>query len=152
LRITIAGIGRDRSGPARALFDDYARRLPWDLALREAEEKRPLTGAARKAAEAALLRAALPRGAVIIGLDERGKVLDSPGFAALIGRLQDEGIGDLAFVIGGADGLDPALKAECRHLLSLGAMTWPHLLVRPLLAEQLYRAHTILTGHPYHRV
>jgi 23S rRNA (pseudouridine1915-N3)-methyltransferase len=152
LRITIAGIGRDRAGPGRALFDDYARRLPWDLALREAEEKRPLTGAARKAAEAALLRAALPRGAVIIGLDERGKVLDSPGFAALIGRLQDEGIGDLAFVIGGADGLDPALKAECRHLLSLGAMTWPHLLVRPLLAEQLYRAHTILTGHPYHRV
>ncbi|MFX9058122.1 23S rRNA (pseudouridine(1915)-N(3))-methyltransferase RlmH, partial [Acinetobacter baumannii] len=90
-----------------ALFDDYARRLPWDLALREAEEKRPLTGAARKAAEAALLRAALPRGAVVIGLDERGKVLDSPGFAALIGRLQDEGIADLAFVIGGADGLDP---------------------------------------------
>ena len=103
------------------------------------------------AREAELLRAALPRGAVRIALDERGKTLDSAAFARRLGAWCEEGRPALGFWIGGAEGLHPELRAEADLVLSFGAMTWPHLLVRALLAEQLYRAETILTGHPYHR-
>ena len=87
----------------------------------------------------------------LIALDMRGKSLSSEDFAALLSRWRDEGAGDLAFAIGGAEGLDDTLCAAAALTLSLGAMTWPHMLVRVMLAEQLYRAQTILTGHPYHR-
>ena len=97
------------------------------------------------------LLAAVPQGARLVALDERGKNLDSPAFAALMGRWQDDGLGDLAFAIGGPDGLSPAVLERADLTLSLGPMTWPHLLVRVLLVEQLYRAQSILDGHPYHR-
>jgi 23S rRNA (pseudouridine1915-N3)-methyltransferase len=87
----------------------------------------------------------------VVALDERGKSLDSSAFATLLGRWQDEGLGDLAFVIGGAEGLSPAVLERADLALSFGQMTWPHLLVRVLLAEQLFRAQCILDGHPYHR-
>lgn len=105
----------------------------------------------RKQREGERLIAAVPTGARVVALDERGKSLDSPAFAALLKRWQDEGVGDLAFVIGGAEGLSGALLARADLTLSFGPMTWPHLLVRVLLAEQLYRAQCILDGHPYHR-
>jgi 23S rRNA (pseudouridine1915-N3)-methyltransferase len=98
-----------------------------------------------------LLADAVPKGATIIVLDQRGKTLSSEDFATRLGRWQDEGVGDLAFIIGGADGLDPAWRQRAALVLSLGAMTWPHVLARVMLAEQLYRAQSILAGHPYHR-
>jgi len=87
----------------------------------------------------------------VIALDERGKTLASGDFATLLGRWRDDGVGDLAFAIGGAGGLDASVREAAALTLALGPMTWPHLLTRALLAEQLYRAQSILTGHPYHR-
>ena len=103
-------------------------------------------------AEAALLRKVLPNGAVICTLDERGRVMSSPDFANRLAGWRDAGRQDLALVIGGADGIDPSLRAEADFSLSFGAMVWPHMLVRVMLAEQLYRAANILSGGPYHRV
>ena len=103
-------------------------------------------------AEAELLRRALPRGAALWVLDERGEMLTSPEFAARLAARRDAGQGDLALCIGGADGLAPGLRAEAALAISLGRMVWPHMLVRVMLAEQLYRAATILAGGPYHRV
>jgi len=152
MRFAIAAVGRYRAGPAVDLFRAYAKRIPGGIALFEVEDRKAGGGAAeRMSREAALLRQAAPRGAALVALDESGKSMDSEAFAATIGRYRDQGTGELCFLIGGADGLDPSLKGEARLVLALGQMTWPHLLVRALLAEQLYRAHAILTGHPYHR-
>ena len=151
MRLTIAAVGRLGDGPALRLYRDYAGRLSWPIALKEVEERRKLPAAERMAREAALLAAACPRGARIVALDERGRQLTSAGFAQLLGKWQGEGVGEVAFAIGGADGIDPEFKKRASLVLSLGAMTWPHLLCRALLAEQLYRAQSILTGHPYHR-
>jgi 23S rRNA (pseudouridine1915-N3)-methyltransferase len=151
MRITIACVGRIRAGPNKALYDEYMRRLAWPVSLREVEEKRGGATLARKAREADLLRAAIPSGAVKVCLDEAGKQLTSEDFAAMLSRYMNGGQSGIAFVIGGADGLDASLTGEADRLLSLGAMTWPHLLVRGMLAEQLFRAQAILSGHPYHR-
>jgi len=103
------------------------------------------------AAEAALLRKALPKGALIVTMDERGSVLSSPEFSRKMSAWGDQGR-DIAFVIGGADGIDPSLRAEADFAISFGQMVWPHKLVRVMLAEQLYRAASIRAGAPYHRV
>ena len=103
------------------------------------------------AAEAALLDRAIPRGAVVVALDERGGLLTSPEFSRHLGEWRDAGRGDVAFVIGGADGLAPDLRARADVTLSFGKMVWPHMLARVMLIEQLYRAAAILAGSPYHR-
>lgn len=103
------------------------------------------------AREGELLRAACPSGATLVALDRRGRTLDSASFAARLGRWRDDGVADLVFLIGGADGHTEALLKDCTLTLSFGAMTWPHLLARAMLAEQIYRAQQILAGHPYHR-
>ncbi len=151
MRITLVAVGRLKAGALFDLFDDYIKRISWPFTLREVEEKRPLSGDELKAREAALLLDALPAGARVVALDERGKALASEDFARQLGRWQDEAVSDLAFVIGGADGLAADVRHRADLVLSLGAMTWPHMLVRVLLAEQLFRAQSILTGHPYHR-
>jgi 23S rRNA (pseudouridine1915-N3)-methyltransferase len=151
LRLTIAAVGRVRDGPLQALCRDYAQRLTWPLALKEVEERRKLAIVQRIQAESRLLDEAIPAGATIVVLDQRGKSLSSEDFAARLGRWRNDGIADLAFVIGGADGLDPAWLQRAALVLSLGAMTWPHMLARVMLVEQLYRAQSILAGHPYHR-
>jgi 23S rRNA (pseudouridine1915-N3)-methyltransferase len=151
MRLLVAAVGRLRPGPLRALQDEYAGRLSWPLIVREVEEKRNLPTAERKLREAALLLALLPRDATVVALDERGSVLASSAFAARLGRWRDGGVTDLAFLIGGADGLAEPALARAALRLSLGAMTWPHFLVRGMLLEQLYRAQQILAGHPYHR-
>ena len=102
--------------------------------------------------EADALRAIVSATTAIVALDERGRALDSPGFAVLLGAARDGGHGELAVVIGGADGLDPEYRHGADHVIAFGAMTWPHQLVRVMAAEQIYRAVTILAGHPYHRV
>ena len=151
MRILIAAVGRAGRGPVRAQFDDYAKRLKPPLELSEVEERRPLPAAALKAREAELLLGAVPPGALLIALDGRGKVLSSEDLALQLAAWRERAPKALCFVIGGADGLDDSLLGRADFVLSLGPMTWPHLLVRVMLAEQLYRASAILAGHPYHR-
>ncbi|MBB93221.1 MAG: 23S rRNA (pseudouridine(1915)-N(3))-methyltransferase RlmH [Rhodobacteraceae bacterium] len=155
MRVQICAVGRLRSGPEKTLVDDYLTRFSRTgraLGLGPAEvsevEDRKGGGAP---AEAVLLRKAVTSGAVLCCLDERGKVMGSPDFADRLAGWRDQGRGDVAFVIGGADGIAPDLVAEADFKLSFGKMVWPHMLARVMLAEQLYRAATILAGSPYHR-
>ena len=104
-----------------------------------------------KSREAELLRGVVPAGAKRIALDERGKALHSRDFAEMLGAWRDDGVRDIAFLIGGAVGLDESLRRESDLVLNFGNLTWPHMLARVMLAEQLYRAYSILSGHPYHR-
>ena len=101
--------------------------------------------------EGELLLGAVPAKAVLVALDRRGKVLDSEGFARRLARWRDDSVSDVAFLIGGADGHGEPLLKKAALVLSFGAMTWPHLLARAMLAEQIYRAQQLLAGHPYHR-
>ena len=151
MRIVIAALGRARRGPIHDLSAEYAKRLSWTVDLREVEPKKRLDGAELSAHEADLLRAQIPDGAILVAIDERGRDLTSQDFAKTLGRWRDDGRGTVAFLIGGAFGLDPALRAEADLVLSFGKATWPHLLVRAMLIEQVYRAETILVGHPYHK-
>jgi 23S rRNA (pseudouridine1915-N3)-methyltransferase len=151
MRLHILAIGRLRPGPHEALARHYAERITWPLSLREIEEKRPLPPAELVEREAALLLAAAPKGAALVALDARGKSLGSEEFAQRLARWRDSGTSDVAFIIGGAEGLADRVLKEAQLVLSLGAMTWPHLLARGMLLEQLYRAQQIIAGHPYHR-
>ncbi len=151
MQIIVAAIGKAKPGPEKELFAAYAARLPWRIDLKEIEIKKEMAVDARRTREGEALLAAIPEGARIIALDERGKAETSEVFAKRLGRWRDDGVRCVAFIIGGADGLDEALRKRADAVLSFGALTWPHMLVRALLAEQVYRAHTILTGHPYHR-
>ena len=151
MRLHLAVVGRLKSGPHRALAQHYAERLTFPLTVREVEEKRPLPPAELKARERALLLAAVPARATLVALDERGKQFASEAFARRLAAWRDGGVADLAFLIGGAEGLADEVRQKAELVLSLGAMTWPHLLVRGMLLEQLYRAQQILAGHPYHR-
>ncbi len=151
MRLHILAIGRLRPGPHEALARHYAERITWPLTLREIEEKRPLPPAELVEREAALLLAAMPKGAALVALDARGKSLGSEQFAERLARWRDSGTSDVAFIIGGAEGLADRVLKAAQLVLSLGAMTWPHLLVRGMLLEQFYRAQQILAGHPYHR-
>lgn len=151
MRLWLAAIGRAKPGPEKQLFEQYAKRLTPPLTLWEGEEKRPLSVAERKAVESKMLLDAVPPKSTIVALDERGATVSSEEFARKIEKWQDGGVGNLAFLIGGADGHGDAVRERADFLLSFGAMTWPHLLVRTLLAEQLWRAQSILSGHPYHR-
>lgn len=151
MEVHLIAVGRARRGPEQALFEHYAGRLRHPFKLIEVEEKRPLTGTELQEREATLLLSAIPDGAVVIALDERGKHLDSPAFARALSDWRDQGIRSTAILIGGADGLTDAVRARANLVLCLGKMTWPHMLVRGLIAEQLYRAQQINAGHPYHR-
>jgi 23S rRNA (pseudouridine1915-N3)-methyltransferase len=156
MRLTICAVGRMRAGPGRVLLDDYLDRAaksgrglglgPFDMA--EIDDRK----GGGPAAEAALLDRAAPDGARRIALDERGRLMTSPDFADRLAQWRDEGARDVALFIGGADGLDPALRDAADLTLSLGPMVWPHMLARVMLAEQLYRATQILAGTPYHRI
>lgn len=156
MKIKIIALGRLRKGPELDLITDYLTRFnrtgrALSLGPVEVVELEDKKGGG-KAAEAALLRKAIPPGATIYALDERGSLQSSPDFAKGIANVRDGGASDLVFLIGGADGLDPPLVRECHKVLSFGQMVWPHMLVRVMIAEQLYRAASILSGGPYHRV
>ncbi len=110
-----------------------------------------MTGLECQKQEASLLLGAVPEGATVVALDERGKAISSETLAKKIGAWQSQGQSNFAFLIGGADGLDDSVRDRADLLLPFGTVTWPHLLVRAMLAEQLYRAESILAGHPYHR-
>ncbi len=159
MRILIAAIGKKRSGPEAALVDDYLDRARGfgrrigisDLSLQEFDALKALSGEALKKREGELLLAATPDGAPLLALDERGENLSSEKLAALLQRARDDGAGAVVFAIGGADGHGEVMREKATKLISFGAATWPHMLVRAMLAEQLYRSMTILSGHPYHR-
>jgi 23S rRNA (pseudouridine1915-N3)-methyltransferase len=151
MQVIVAAIGRDRAGPTRDLFDDYCRRSPWPTRLVEIAPRSSQPIERRLREEGERLLQAVPTGAVLVALDEAGRQLDSAGLARRIARWQDQAHGTLAFVIGGPDGLARSVLDRAEATLAFGRMTWPHRLVRVMLAEQLYRASTILSGHPYHR-
>lgn len=153
MQILIAAAGSWHRAPEKALFDTYLARLPWRVELQEIEIKaKGDTDKDRKAEGEKLLAATEKfRAHHLIALDERGKSLTSRAFAQTLSRWHDMGENRVAFIIGGHHGLDESVRQKAHLLLSFGQMTWPHLLTRPLLAEQLYRAHTITSGHPYHR-
>lgn len=151
MRITLVAVGRFRRDHLHGLYDVYAARLSWPLDLKEVVARKPLTDEALKAEEGELLLGAVPAGATLVALDADGKALASDSFAERLRDWRDSGVQDLAFAIGGADGLAAKVLARADLKLSLGPMTWPHMLVRVMLAEQLYRAQAILSGHPYHR-
>ncbi len=156
LRVHICAVGKLRGGPEKDLIDDYLSRFDrtgralglGPAALHEVENKKR----DGMAGEAKLLQTTVPRGALTCVLDERGKLMSSPEFANMMAGWRDQGHNDVAFLIGGADGLDPSLRAQADAKLSFGKMVWPHLLARAMLCEQLYRAASILSGGPYHRV
>lgn len=153
MRITIAAIGRPGRGPEAELADDYARRATLaaralglgPVELIDLEPRR-----AGQAAEAELILKAA-EGAHLIACDERGRTYGSRAFAEHLAALRDRGERRLVFAIGGADGLDEAVRAAAASTLAFGPQTWPHALARAMLAEQVYRAVTILAGSPYHR-
>jgi len=151
VRLAILAVGRAKASPERELYRHYAQRIVWPLGLSEVEEKRKLAPAETKKAEGRLLLAALPKDAAPWALDPRGKALTSEEFAARIARERDAGTATLAFAIGGAQGLAEEVLQRAGLKLAFGTLTWPHMLARAMLAEQLYRAQQIIAGHPYHR-
>jgi 23S rRNA (pseudouridine1915-N3)-methyltransferase len=159
MRLTVIAVGRLKQGPERELaqryqdrFAELSRKLGFrGLDILEIAESRSRDVQARMAEEAAAISAAIPEAANVVVLDERGDSLDSAAFAARLGDWRDRSVPGTAFVIGGADGLSPEFRRKAKLTLSYGAATWPHQMVRVLLLEQLYRAATILVGHPYHR-
>ncbi len=159
MRIAVHAVGRMKAGPEQDLaaryFDRFAKSggaISLDFAgIAEIAESRAANSAERKRAETGQLIAALPAGSALIILDERGRNLGSEEIAARIAGMRDAGTKHVTIAIGGPDGHDPAARERAELVLSLGAQTWPHQLVRVMLAEQLYRVATILSGHPYHR-
>jgi 23S rRNA (pseudouridine1915-N3)-methyltransferase len=159
VKLILGSVGRLKAGPERDLVARYVERARaaargvglTGMDMREADESRARRPEDRKAEEARDLLAMAPAGACLVALDERGKTLTSEAFAQHLGRARDEGRAAYAVLIGGPDGLDESLRARADLVLAFGAMTWPHQLVRALAAEQIYRAVTILSGHPYHR-
>lgn len=159
MHIGIAAVGRVRPGPERDLIARYldrARQTGRSLALTgfevaEITESRAGNAATRRREEAAALAGSIPEGARLVVLDERGQSLTTEKLAGRIVNWRDGGATALAFVIGGADGLDAGLRQRADLVLGFSALTWPHQLVRVMLAEQLYRVATVIAGHPYHR-
>ena len=161
MRLTLCAVGRLGATPENHMARDYIARAaqtgrplgvgPAELVEVEAKKGKSLTSPQLKAAEADALRAALAEGGVVITCDERGELLSSRDIAVRLEKFKDRGERRVAFVIGGADGLDPDFRKSAAFSLAFGPQTWPHLLARALLTEQVYRALTILAGHPYHR-
>ena len=151
MKFAIVAVGRWKSGPEKALYEHFAARLKPKPTLTEVDEKKKLAPDELKRREAELLLGQVPAGAKLVALDGGGKPLSSKALAERIGTWRDEGVREIALLIGGADGHGEAVLAKADLTLSLGPQTWPHLMVRAMLAEQIYRTESILAGHPYHR-
>lgn len=159
MRVVVIAVGRLKQGPERELaeryrarFEDIGRKLGFrGVEIVELVEGRSADTPSRMAEEAAAIEAAIPDKSLVVALDERGETFESTIFADKLALWRDDAVPCAAFVIGGADGLSPEFRRKARLRLSFGKATWPHQIVRILLLEQLYRAGTILSGHPYHR-
>ncbi len=159
MKLDVVAVGRLKAGPERELVARYAERLkglgrglgldgPRLVEIGESQSRRDLD---RKAEEAGLILAQIPDGYRVVLFDETGTSLDSAAFAKILGEWRDSGVSGASFIIGGADGLGDGLRARAALTLGFGRMTMPHQIVRVLVLEQLYRAATLLAGHPYHR-
>jgi len=159
MRLVVVSIGRLKQGPERELaeryrerFEDIGRKLGFrGLEIHEIPESRARDAATRISEEAAAIAAAIPEKSVLVALDEHGKSIDSATFARQLGDWRDQSVANTIFAIGGADGLSPDLQRKAKLRIAFGSATWPHQMVRVMLLEQIYRAATILAGHPYHR-
>jgi 23S rRNA (pseudouridine1915-N3)-methyltransferase len=159
MRILVAAIGRLKQGPERELAAWYRKRAEAsgrslglrDFEIVEIRESRANDTERRRVEESIALANVIPDDAIIVVLDQRGESLDSPALAAVLRQWREQDRSAVCFIIGGADGLAPSLLERAKLRLAFGAATWPHQLVRIMLLEQLYRAGTILAGHPYHR-
>jgi 23S rRNA (pseudouridine1915-N3)-methyltransferase len=159
MRLILVCVGRSKAGPEKELASRYLERAAaagrslgfTGIEIREIDESRARRPEDRKLEEAKAISVLLGTGAKIIAFDETGKTWNSGDFAGYLGDVRDRGTSSLGLVIGGPDGLDADLRAKASAIVAFGAMTWPHQLVRIMAAEQIYRAITILAGHPYHR-
>jgi 23S rRNA (pseudouridine1915-N3)-methyltransferase len=159
MRLLLISVGRLKQGPERQLaeryrerFDDIGRKLGFrGLEIHEIPESRARDTATRMAEEAVAISAAIPEKSLLVTLDEHGQNIDSAAFARQLGAWRDQSVANNVFVIGGADGLSPELRRKSKLTVAFGTATWPHQMVRVMLLEQIYRAATILAGHPYHR-
>ncbi|MCI5049293.1 MAG: 23S rRNA (pseudouridine(1915)-N(3))-methyltransferase RlmH [Rickettsiales bacterium] len=151
MRVSIYALGKQKASPEKELVSRYLKQTPWTISITEHEVKKNLSGDARKLAEAEWLLSSAESADKIIALDERGKTHSSESLAKQFGDWQQDAASHIAIVIGGADGLHQSVRDKADMTLSFGAMTWPHMMVRAMLCEQIYRIHTILTNHPYHR-
>ena len=159
MRLVVISIGRLKQGPERELaqryqerFNDIARGLGFrGLEIREIPESRARDAASRISAEAAAILTLIPEKSVLVALDERGSNIESAAFARHLSKWRDESVANTIFMIGAADGLSPDLRRKAMLTMAFGTATWPHQMVRVMLLEQIYRAATILAGHPYHR-
>ncbi|HUJ03309.1 MAG TPA: 23S rRNA (pseudouridine(1915)-N(3))-methyltransferase RlmH [Rhizomicrobium sp.] len=159
MRLLILAVGQGRGTPEGALTEDYAgrarvfgKRLGFTtVTIEEVAQSKLREARARVAEEGERLAARIPEGAHVILLDAKGKGMTSEAFAEMLGAMRDAGARDLVFLIGGPDGLNVGASVKPGRSLAFGPQTWPHLLVRAMLAEQIYRGMTILAGHPYHR-
>jgi 23S rRNA (pseudouridine1915-N3)-methyltransferase len=159
MRVVVIAIGRLKQGPERELaeryrerFDDIGRKLGFrGLEIHEIAESRARDTVTRMAEEAAAISALIPEKYLLVALDERGENVDSAAFARHLERWRDQSVANTIFTIGGADGLSPDLQRKAKLRIAFGSATWPHQMVRVMLLEQIYRAATILAGHPYHR-
>lgn len=151
LRLTVVAVGKIRGTPYEALLQDYLRRFTSPITITEVDERKTLSPIQLRQREGELLAEKIPATSYVVALEPRGKIFSSENLATFVQQRQDDGTRDMAFIIGGADGLSDDILARTQLRLSLGAMIWPHLLARVMLVEQLYRAQQILAGHPYHR-
>jgi len=159
MRLVVIAVGRLKQGPERELaeryrerFEDMGRKLGFHgLKILEIPESRARDAGSRIAEETAAISAAVPPKSILVALDERGESIDSSSLARHLGRWRDDQVANAIFMIGGADGLSPELRRMAKLRLAFGSATWPHQMVRVMLLEQVYRAATILAGHPYHR-
>jgi 23S rRNA (pseudouridine1915-N3)-methyltransferase len=159
MRLHVISVGRLKQGPERELaeryrdrFDDIGRKLGFrGLEIHEIPESRARDAASRISEEAVAIATLIPEKSVVVALDEHGTSLDSATFACHLRRWRDDSVPNNVFVIGGADGLSPDLRRKSKLTVAFGTATWPHQMVRVMLLEQIYRAATILAGHPYHR-
>jgi len=159
MRLVVVAIGRLKQGPERELADRYRERFNeigrklgfHGLEIHEIAESRARETVTRIAEEAAAISAAIPPKSTVVALDARGKNVESDSFARHLASWRDDQVANTTFIIGGADGLSPELRRMAKLTMAFGSATWPHQMVRLMLLEQVYRAATILAGHPYHR-
>ncbi|MFH1157671.1 MAG: 23S rRNA (pseudouridine(1915)-N(3))-methyltransferase RlmH [Pseudomonadota bacterium] len=148
MKIRILAVGRQKASPTKGLCEEYLKRMKWGVSLTEIDAPKGST----PAQEAPLILKHLAKPAFIVALDERGETLTSPDLAKKMGIWQNQAPGnEITFLIGGADGFDGEVRKKANFLMSFGKQTWPHMLVRVMLLEQIYRTQQISAGHPYHR-
>lgn len=144
MNITIIAAGQAKSGPLFQIWSDYSKRLRWKLTLHEIDARKS------KNTEEKILEK-YKEGVPLIVMDERGKELSSVDFSKRLQKIQLQGQNEVQFIIGAAEGLSDDIRKKADYVISFGKQTWPHMLVRVMLLEQIYRAQQILAGHPYHK-